>query len=253
MRALAISASLGLSVLLSMMVETRLLAQVSDPPRVTETAFELAGGGEIRYGISIPAGYDGSVDNERPLILALHPGGRSPYYGSNFMQSIVEPALRSWEAVIVAPDVPTRSWANAESERAVLDLLEEVLGSYAIDHDRILVTGFSMGGRGTWYLATRHADLFTGAIPIAASRANDPLEGLEGIPVHLIHSPDDEVVPYGPAEATVKMLEDRGHPVQLISLEGASHYQMGDYIAPLRAAGEWMRRQWQTEETGVGR
>ena len=253
MRALALAASLGLSMLLSVVVETRLLAQLSDPPQVTETAFELAGGGEMLYGISIPAGYDGSVDDPRPLILSLHPGGRAPYYGSDFLQSIVEPALRGWEAVIVAPDVPARSWANAESERAVLDLLDEVLESYAIDRARILVTGFSMGGRGTWHFATRHADLFTGAVPMAASRGDDPLEGLGGMPVHLIHSPDDEVVPYGPAEATAQLLADRGHPVQLIRLAGASHYQMGDYVAPLRAAGEWMRKHWRTEEAGVGR
>ena len=231
----------------------RLFAQTQAAPRVTETVFELPGGGEMLYAISLPAGYDGGSDDPRPLILALHPGGRSPYYGSSFMRQIVDPALRGWGAVIVAPDVPTRSWANEDSEEAVLALLNDVLENHTIDRTRILVTGFSMGGRGTWYLATRHADLFTGAIPIAASRGDDSLDGLGAMPVGLIHSPDDEVVPYGPAEETALLLAERGHPVQMIRLAGASHYMMGNYIAPLRTAGEWMKEQWQAGQVEVAR
>ena len=143
---------------------TQLFAQTQAAPRVTETVFKLSGGEEMLYGISLPAGYDSESSDPRPLILALHPGGRAPYYGSNFMRQIVEPALRGWGAVIVAPDVPAPSWANEDSEQAVLALLDDVLENHTIDRARILVTGFSMGGRGTWYMATRHADLFTGAI-----------------------------------------------------------------------------------------
>ena len=231
----------------------QLSAQTRAAPRVTETVFELAGGQEMLYAISLPAGYDGSSDDPRPLILALHPGGRARYYGSDFMRQIVDPALRGWGAVIVAPDVPSRSWANEDSEQAVLALLDDVLENHAIDRTRILVTGFSMGGRGTWYMATRHADFFTGAIAMAASRGDDSLDGLGVIPVYLIHSPDDEVVPYGPAAETAQLLAERGHPVQMIRLAGASHYMMGDYVAPLRAAGEWMKEQWQAGEVEVGR
>ena len=74
---------------------------------VVETAVELTDGTALRYGIATPAGTDG--DAPRPLVLVLHPGDRGEYYGSSFMQSIVEPALRSWGAVMVAPDVPDRS------------------------------------------------------------------------------------------------------------------------------------------------
>ena len=221
-------------------------AQPVAPPRVTETVFELADGGEMRYAISIPsdAAAAETARTPRPLVLALHPGGRSVYYGSDFMQQVVELALREWEAIIVAPDVPSRRWADQVSERAVLALLDHVMAHRAIDRDRILVTGFSMGGRGTWFFATRHADLFTGAIPMAASRGSDSLDGLGTMPIHIIHSPDDEVVPYGPAEETAELLAERGHPVRLIRVGGLGHYNMGGYIEPLRMAGEWMKEQW---------
>ena len=40
-----------------------------------------------------------------------------------------------------------------------------VRGTYAIDDNRILVAGFSMGGASTWHLATHHAGLWAAAAP----------------------------------------------------------------------------------------
>ena len=102
-----------------------------------------------------------------------------------------------------------------------------------------------MGGRGTWYMATRHPDLFTGAIVMATGPGDGSLESLAAMPLYIIHSPDDGVVPYEPVEETALMLAARGYPVQMMRLPGASHDMMGDYVIPLRAAGAWMQEQWQ--------
>ena len=64
------------------------------------------------------------------------------------------------------------------------------------------------------------------------------------MPVQIIHSPDDEVVPFGPAEETAAQLRERNHPVGLIRVDGAGHYNMAAYIEPLQRAGEWMWEQW---------
>lgn len=213
-------------------------------PRVIETNLELGGGARIRYAISLPTGYDESGGDPRPLVLALHPGGRAPYYGSSFMQSIVEPGLRAWGALIIAPDVPGRSWATARSEQAVLALLEHVFAEHAIDRQRVLVTGFSMGGRGAWYLATRHPDVFSGAIVMAGSPSEEDLERLADTPLYLIHSPDDEVVSFGPVERAYLALVASGHLVEMRVLPGAGHYMMGAYVPALRSAGAWMRERW---------
>lgn len=244
MRRLASAIGVALAALLWAAPPPRLTAQTG-APGVTETVLDLEGGGEMRYAISTPPAHQASAQEPRALILALHPGGRSEYYGSWFMQSIVEPALRGWEAVIVAPDVPDERWATERSERAVLALLEDVLSKHSIDRTRILVTGFSMGGRGTWYMATRHPDLFTGAIVMATGPGEGSLESLADMPLYIIHSPDDGVVPYEPVEETALMLAARGYPVQMMRLPGATHDMMGDYVIPLRAAGNWMQDQWQ--------
>ena len=123
-------------------------------------------------------------------------------------------------------------------------LLAEVADDYSIDQTRVLVTGFSMGGRGTWFFATRHADFFTGAIPIAGSPGDDNLGGLDGIPVHIVHSRADDVVPFGPAEAAAQALEAGGHLVAFTALDNVGHYAMGGYVRALREAGAWMLEQW---------
>ncbi len=204
----------------------------------------------MTYGISVPddaheAGENSGGSDPVPLVLALHPGGpRTAYYGSSFMRGIVEPALRDWNAIIIAPDAPTRSWATDESERAVLALIEQVASRYVVDRDRILVTGFSLGGGGTWFFATRHADLFAGAIPMAGPIREISMDGLGSMPVHIVHSRDDEVVPFEPAAEAAAQLEARGHSVKLTELSGVGHFSMGAYIGALRQAGDWMREQW---------
>ena len=219
----------------------RVAGQAGAPAPVVETTLQLSDGTLLRYGITAPATTDGGA--LRPLVLVLHPGDRGEYYGSSFMQSIVEPALRSWGAVMVAPDVPDRSWATARSEGAVLTLIEHVRSRYSIDPARILVTGFSMGGGGTWYMAARHPDLFTGAIAMAGSPRQVDLDALT-MPVYVIHSPDDEVVPFAGAEEAYRALSARGHPVELRVLPGLSHYMMGAYVPALRLAGGWMVERW---------
>ncbi len=198
---------------------------------------------QINYGISIPEDY--SPEKPRPLVLALHPGGaRMPNYGMSFMRSIVLPALGDLDAIVVAPDCPASGWTDPLSDRAVTELLRTVMADYAIDPRRILVTGFSMGGRGTWFMASHHADLFTGAIPMAASIGDEPPDRLATMPTYIIHSRDDRVVPFAPAMTNARALEALGRVVRFEALRGIGHYEMGGYVDALRRAGRWIAERW---------
>lgn len=217
------------------------LLQPRFDPGLHNTTIEVEGVGTITYGLWIPRDYDPAAP--RPLVLALHPGGaRAPYYGTRFLQQVVAPALADWGAIIVAPDAPGRAWTDPVSERGALALLEDVMARYAIDRDRVLVTGFSMGGRGTWHLATRHADLFTAAIPMAARSDGADVARIGDMPVFIIHARQDEVVPFEPAERTARALREQGHTVSFLALDGVGHFQMG--VEPLRAAGAWILDRW---------
>lgn len=219
------------------------LAQFPSAEGVHELTFRIPDFGEMLYAISIPEDYD--PDEPRPLVLALHPGGeRFPYYGSAFIQQVVRPAVAELDAIVVAPDCPTRAWTDPFADQAVMSLVGRILDEYAIDRRRILVTGFSLGGRGAWFMSARHPDLFTAAIPMAASTGDERLESLGAVPTYVIHSRDDEVVPFAPAERTVRTLEELGRPVTFEALRGLRHYEMGGYVDPLRRAVRWVAFRW---------
>lgn len=210
---------------------------------VHELTLQAPGIGEILYGISIPDRYD--AGQPRPLVVALHPGGtRMRYYGAAFVRQVIAPGLSDLGPIIVAPDCPTRAWTDPIAEKAVLALVQSTMESYPIDRRRVLVVGFSLGGRGTWFMASRHADLFTAAIPMAASAGDEPIDRLGTIPTYVIHSRDDEVSPFAPAERTARALEKMGRPVRFEALWDLGHYQMGGYIDPLRRAGRWVAERW---------
>jgi predicted peptidase len=218
-------------------------APASPPGRVQNKTIEAEGVGTITYGISVPSDY--RPDQPRPLILALHPGGaRMAYYGSQFMRQIVLPALGDLRAIVVAPDCLERAWGDAKCDQAVTTLLRKIQDEYAIDRRRVLVTGFSMGGRGTWFMASHHPDVFTAAIPMAASTGDEPVDRLAKMPTYVIHSRDDERVPFAPAEKNARELEKLGRTIRFEELQGVGHFSMGGYIDALRRAGRWVEERW---------
>lgn len=208
-----------------------------------EMAMPRPGGGQLLYALSLPDGYEPGV--ARPLILALHPGGqRMRYYGGAYAKLVVEPALRDLGAIIVAPDCPTQGWNDPLADQSVMALLEKVFAEYVVDRKRILVTGFSLGGRGTWFMASHHSDLFTAAIPMAAPAGDEPNERLATMPTYIIHSRADEVVPFAPAEQRARALEAMGRPVKFEAVSSLTHFQMDAYVPALQRAGRWVAERW---------
>lgn len=220
-----------------------LLATSAGAADLRNLRMPLADGGELLYGLSVPDGY--VQGRPLPLVLALHPGGeRMVYYGSAYSRAVVAPALADLGAIIVAPDCPTNAWTDAMSERAVLALLERIFREYTVDRARVLVVGFSMGGRGTWFFSSHHAGLFTAAIPMAASTGNEPVDTLARVPTYIIHSRRDQVVPFGPAERNARELERLGRTVVFDPLDAPTHFEMGAYVPALRRAGAWVAARW---------
>jgi predicted peptidase len=221
---------------------TALLAQPAQANFERRT-FKMPDGSTVRYGLSVP--HDYNKTSPRPLVIALHPGGGAgrPYYGDQYMRTIFVPGLRELGAITIAPDVPTRAWTDPQAEQAVMALVAAVRDEFAIDRRRIVVVGFSLGGSGTWFLSSRHPDLFTAAI-VMAGRTEEPVANLAKIPTYVIHSRDDQVVPFAQAEERASALERMGRRVRFDALGGVGHYEMGGYVGALQNGGRWVRDEW---------
>jgi predicted peptidase len=192
----------------------------------------------VRYAISIPANY--SPSRPVPLILALHYGGSPISAGAGMLAALVKPALDELGAIIIAPDSLGGAWNTVENERAVNQLLEAAFNSYNVDRTKIVVTGFSMGGAGTWHFASKYPDRFSAAVPVAGR----PTSGEWRVPVLAIHSRQDEVVPIGPAEARIAELQKAGVKADMIVVTGITHYETHRFVEPLRKAVPWIREIW---------
>jgi predicted peptidase len=160
------------------------------------------------------------------------------------MGQVVLPALYDFDPIVIAPDCPAQSWTDPAAEQAVMQLVRRVMTDYAVDRRQVLITGFSMGGRGTWFLSSRPQAPFTGAIVMAGSAASLPTDTLARIPTYVIHSREDEVVPFEPAERTAAALAKQGRPVHFEALDGPGHFEMSEYVAPLERAAAWMFEHW---------
>ncbi len=235
---------------------------------VHDRVLPLDDGGELRYAVSAPA--EENPPAIPPLVLALHYGWQGelpPHYGRDFLSLLVAPALRELGAVIVAPDCPEGHWTHPRSEKALLALIAHIRRTHTVDPERIVVTGFSVGAMGTWFMASRHPDLFSAAIPIAGPpvlrTVPDPFAGLEearrfledrrvdwppalrDLPILAIHSRSDELVPFKLIERAVRTLRAAGGRVELIELEQVGHFETPRYVEYLARVGPWLQEVWE--------
>ena len=196
-----------------------------------------------RYTLSVPPEYNGG--EAVPLVVALHWGGvTTPFFSQPFLEGLIGPAFRELGALIAAPDCQHGEWTNPQSESEVLALVEHLKIQFNIDTNRIALTGFSKGGAGTWYLAARHQELFAAAIPVAGMPQADTPSFAWRIPLYVIHSYMDNVMPILPTVVVVRELQERGAKVELQAIEGLPHYETGGYIPYIRKAVPWLGNIW---------
>lgn len=213
------------------------------PPGVHSLTLPRADEPAIHYAISIPPNYSPSA--RVPLVLALHfgvGGGTSAGAGRDVIEILVRPALAELGAIIVAPDSLRGDWSTAENERAVNLLIDAVLASYSVDAKKIVVTGFSMGGAGSWHFAEKYPERFSAAVPVAG---RPPASAAEWrLPVLAIHSRNDQVAPIGPTETRIAELQKSGANAKLIALTGITHFETYRFVGGLRQAVPWLREVW---------
>jgi predicted peptidase len=199
--------------------------------------------GGRRYAISIPETFDSQQD--MPLVMALHWGGPVvPFTSRWLLKGLIEPALRDLNALLVAPDRTLDDWANPQSEAETMELMDFIMQNYPIDSQRTLLTGYSLGGIGTWYIGARNQELFSAALPISAAPLQETVEIDWTIPIYVIHARLDEIFPLQPVEANVRALKDKGVEIEFQIVEGITHFETDRFVAALRDAVGWIRNAW---------
>jgi len=179
---------------------------------------------ECDYLLSLPAGY-GEKDQRWPLLMFLHGAGER---GDNLeLVKVHGPAKlieqgRDYPFIVVSPQCPAGQWWTEKTD-TLMALLDEIESKYAVDPDRIYLTGLSMGGFGTWTLATRHPERFAAIAPICGGGDWYLADRLKNVPVWAFHGAQDSVVPLVLSETMVQAVEKVGGNAKLTVYPEANH------------------------------
>jgi predicted peptidase len=219
------------------------------------------------YQVYVPADY--ATGGPWPVILFLHGAGERGSDG--LLQTTVglAPAVRRaparFPAIIVFPQAPSDSqWVGAPAEAAML-AFRKTLEEFRTDSDRVYLTGLSMGGHGTWYLAYRHPDVFAavapicawvpdfpqfkGSVPVVPADSGAPLPALarqlRRVPIWIFHGEMDRVVPVAGSREPAAALREAGADVRYTEFLGLDHNSW-DAAYGSREFVEWLFAQRRT-------
>lgn len=110
------------------------------------------------YHVALPADYDPASGRRWPLAVFLH--GQGMYGG---LQGRPQP-IDGW--VVVSPHGRGGMDYQWVAEKDILDVVAVAQRRFAVDPDRVVLTGSSMGGSGSWHLGTRFSDRWAGIAPV---------------------------------------------------------------------------------------
>jgi predicted peptidase len=222
-------------------------------PLFTELAVERGGRTTqqtLGYLLYLPEGYGDDPDQEWPLVLFLH--GRGERGSDPLMLLKHGPPKRIEEGeefpfILVSPQCPPGSFWDYEVP-ALAALLDYIQARYAVDPDRITITGLSMGGYGTWAFAAAYPDLPAAIAPVAGGyfdlasgdRVPENICDLKDLPIWVFHGTQDDLVPQSEADVLVEALGECGVDVRYTVYPDADHEESFTRAYEDRELYEWL-------------
>jgi predicted peptidase len=178
--------------------------------------------GEIRYLLFLPTTY-AAQPQQWPLMLFLHGAGERGYdlhlVKRHGVAKIVE-EYTDFPFVVVSPQCPPYQAWSTDALAALLDTVES---RYAIDPERIYVTGLSMGGFGTWAFAITSPDRCAAIAPICGGGDPSRVCAIQHVPVWAFHGAQDPIVPLQRSAEMVTALRQCGGNVRFTVYPDAGH------------------------------
>ena len=150
------------------------------------------------YAVWVPA----DLPARPPMVMFLH--GADQYHTVNVAyfsnpESVGIPSPYDVPAVVIFPNGRTPNWGTPLADRDALDAMADAVRRLRVDEDRIVVSGVSSGGYGTYHLASRYPDRFTGAYSLVGGTglggsAAAAVENLTNVPFRASNGLADPLV-----------------------------------------------------------
>ena len=224
---------------------------------------------EYRYQVFVPREF--TRRKTWPVIIVLHGGGT---YGSDGIRPtdgglgrVIRTSRDGFPAIVIFPQAHadgTPGW-QLEGGEAAMEALSRSIKEFNGDPKRVVLTGYSAGGNGTWSLAMRFPERFAAIVPICsfiskfkgvASKVDYPAlvpadvaepyafiaKRVSSIPVWMFHGDADKTATVEGSRKMAAALKAIGANVQYTEFPGVDHnawdpaYARADLI-------DWMLKQ----------
>ena len=187
---------------------------------------------DVRYNYLsyLPNDYKSDTLRKWPLIIYLHGGSdRGTDINKLYTSGIPDQIYRGrqFPFVILSPQCP--EYIRWSTDNWFENFFKKVTARYRIDTNRVYLTGFSLGGSGTWYLGAKYPDKFAAIAPISGFTSHmdfidNNIDKLVDIPIWAFHGKTDMVVPFEETERIINMLQGKNKNLKFTVEPDVGHW-----------------------------
>jgi predicted peptidase len=194
-----------------------------------ETGFlarTVSWGGQVyRYVVYVPADYD--PGKAWPTLLFLHGAGERGDDGTKQAEVGIGKAIREnpsrYPCIVVMPQCRH----GLRWDGPMLDMAQAALAAvehdYRVDPNRVVLTGLSLGGYGTWTLGAQKPQRFAALGPVCGWGEPAQAAILAKLPIWCWHGEADPAVPVQRSRDMVTAVKAAGGTVRYSELPGVGH------------------------------
>jgi predicted peptidase len=177
-----------------------------------------------------PKDYSADTLKMWPVIIYLHGGSdRGTDLNKLYSNGIPDQIYRGREFpfIIIAPQCPEH--IRFSTDNWFENFYKEITVKYRIDTNRVYLTGMSLGGSGTWYIAAKYSDKFAAIAPMSGFTSHldfidNNIDKLIDIPIWAFHGKIDNVVPFEETERIVKKLDGKNKDLKFTIEPQVGHW-----------------------------
>lgn len=159
----------------------------------------------------------------KPLVIFLH--------GASLCGSNIERVRRYGTIDAIERGIPVDAYVIAPQNRGgawspkkIWNIVEWAESLYPIDQNRIYVVGMSLGGFGTFSMASDYSDKIAAAMALCGGGVKLDYDSLDRIPLWILHGTEDKAVPIGRSEEIFNAVKKRGgERIEFTRLKGENH------------------------------
>jgi poly(3-hydroxybutyrate) depolymerase len=175
------------------------------------------------FMVSVPDDFDPA--KQYNLLIDMHGASGTHEQADDWWHSYSQWDSAYFDNTIAIAVMGRGRWSGYEGlgEDDVLQAMEWTMDHYPINPDRVFISGGSMGGGGSWRIASRYPDRFAAAWPECGWPEWNVVANTLNLPVYLNHGNADWMVAKTYTAMGAAYMSEMGNPVFYTEWDGVGH------------------------------